>query len=909
MAEIDPLVAEILLKGDDEFLASLKKVGEEAAESFEKLSKSIETTGGTFANVASGLHLIEAALAGVTAATILFIEQQTELSQNTKLLADAFGTTGEQLQNIEQIFASSGVKVEQFERFAVRLTTTIAREWPVIAESIRTYANENDASTLRVSNAILRVQDAQKNLSDHSEERASQMVKDNLSVEQSYIKLQFSAQKAASEQLGALQSVRGAELSEAAALQHLATLEGRPPSAAEKHNLELAQAQQAIDQTRKATADARIAQQEKAASAALKQAQQEQEYADLRRKAAKDARDDAEQRVKDENAIKEAVIARGEAEERNYKFTQSSVGSIKGALDEIVKGNKDVSSQVNLTEVSVENLRKGLFALAQETSKNTPPTGIDALRAAAKLFASDTEHQISTQQRLALVTRLAGSSFASLGHSAAEILNVIEHNSDAFEKLAKKAEDLHGGIDADAQKIEDFRGKLAQFQLTISQLSQSFAAAISPAFTAFLEALDKSIASNDGLIHNFISGIVALGQAISALGSSVVTVADTVAKFINLISGNTLKLDGWAVIKGIIAGISVVILAQLGPIGLVVAAVIGLVGFIGALRDHWKDVSEWVEKHRGLVAGVATTLAIVIAAFAPWTVAIGLVGAAVVLLVEHWDDVKKAVTDSAVFKWCTDFIDNLKAIYDWFGRLKQAAPKWLGGGGGASPSSPSSSAAGSPGTSTTGTEAPIKGYASGGLVGDDDALMRSGALTQGSTSDIYLAYQQRRKALLKKQHPDYEQGGWTYTWDEEEETYVRKADAKKTQDMYNEVAQYAGGGKVKGPGSGTSDSIFARLSNGEFVVKAKAVQAYGAGLFHALNNMQLPGFAAGGLVASPVRMGGGGGIIPASSTLNLSIDGRSFNGLRGPKSTIDDLSSFAIARQTSAAGSNPSWMK
>ncbi len=38
--------------------------------------------------------------------------------------------------------------------------------------------------------------------------------------------------------------------------------------------------------------------------------------------------------------------------------------------------------------------------------------------------------------------------------------------------------------------------------------------------------------------------------------------------------------------------------------------------------------------------------------------------------------------------------------------------------------------------------------------------------------------------------------------------------------------RYATGGLVEGPGTGTSDSIRARLSNGEFVVNAKSTQQY-----------------------------------------------------------------------------------
>jgi hypothetical protein len=37
------------------------------------------------------------------------------------------------------------------------------------------------------------------------------------------------------------------------------------------------------------------------------------------------------------------------------------------------------------------------------------------------------------------------------------------------------------------------------------------------------------------------------------------------------------------------------------------------------------------------------------------------------------------------------------------------------------------------------------------------------------------------------------------------------------------------GGKIDGPGTGTSDSIPARLSDGEFVMTAKAVRGAGGG--------------------------------------------------------------------------------
>lgn len=64
------------------------------------------------------------------------------------------------------------------------------------------------------------------------------------------------------------------------------------------------------------------------------------------------------------------------------------------------------------------------------------------------------------------------------------------------------------------------------------------------------------------------------------------------------------------------------------------------------------------------------------------------------------------------------------------------------------------------------------------------------------------------------------------------------------------VIRRAGGGEVSGPGTSTSDSILARLSTGEFVVKAAAVRKYGLGFMHAINNgvAGIKGFATGGLV-------------------------------------------------------------
>lgn len=61
------------------------------------------------------------------------------------------------------------------------------------------------------------------------------------------------------------------------------------------------------------------------------------------------------------------------------------------------------------------------------------------------------------------------------------------------------------------------------------------------------------------------------------------------------------------------------------------------------------------------------------------------------------------------------------------------------------------------------------------------------------------------------------------------------------------VVEAATGGLIRGAGTGLSDSIPARLSNGEFVVNAAATRR-NLDLLRAINSDSLAGFATGGLV-------------------------------------------------------------
>lgn len=79
------------------------------------------------------------------------------------------------------------------------------------------------------------------------------------------------------------------------------------------------------------------------------------------------------------------------------------------------------------------------------------------------------------------------------------------------------------------------------------------------------------------------------------------------------------------------------------------------------------------------------------------------------------------------------------------------------------------------------------------------------------------------------------------------------------------AAGFAAGGLIRGPGTGTSDSILARVSNKEFVVNARQTARF-LPLLEAINRdrLQLPRFATGGLV----------GAAGPTATYQLSLNGK-----------------------------------
>lgn len=83
------------------------------------------------------------------------------------------------------------------------------------------------------------------------------------------------------------------------------------------------------------------------------------------------------------------------------------------------------------------------------------------------------------------------------------------------------------------------------------------------------------------------------------------------------------------------------------------------------------------------------------------------------------------------------------------------------------------------------------------------------------------------------------------------------------------------GGFVTGPGTSTSDSIPAMLSNGEFVVKASSVRALGLDFMNRINNLE--GFVNGGLIGNNVPQITRPALSPTSVNSNVSFSNEQAN--------------------------------
>jgi hypothetical protein len=130
--------------------------------------------------------------------------------------------------------------------------------------------------------------------------------------------------------------------------------------------------------------------------------------------------------------------------------------------------------------------------------------------------------------------------------------------------------------------------------------------------------------------------------------------------------------------------------------------------------------------------------------------------------------------------------------------------------------------------------------------------------------------------------------GKIYPFDVNAKTVSGKSTGTVKLALGGMVKKYATAGMVSGPGTGTSDSIPAMLSNGEYVIRAAAVQSVGTSFLDGINKMSAGGIATKYSIprmnmGGRVNMSNAGHASTSNALYNINVT------LNGTELTADDV--------------------
>ncbi len=516
------------------------------------------------------------------------------------------------------------------------------------------------------------------------------------------------------------------------------------------------------------------------------------------------------------------------------------------------------------------------------------------------------------------------------GEQLVEMLSASNAQLARFAQEAHQAGTVMGG--GTLQNSREFARAMNRFQAAVIGARNTVGAELMPGLTTWLkEAAAWTREHNDALRQAASQGWQALSQ----------TVTDFIAVFRGqrgqVVQQWVLKVaDGFAMVKNALAQGFQTAVKILGPVYqaldsvsrsllgikgstlLVVAAIMQFVGVFGMIGGAVSTISNLAGAVRTLpglfkAVGGAARSALGILMAAPWAAALaGLVAILGYLIYRYWPELKAAAKVAWTYikagargavRLVSRSFEGLKRLMTriWRAVTKAAEATWRGIKRGAVTVVRALTAAwrGIKNAAVSVWDAIKAGF--NGLVswldGMADAVINA------------VTYPFERAADIVKSVWDSVMGAIQDAISAVKEFLglSEKAEAKEGGKGYAE------GGPVRGPGTGTSDSIPARLSDGEYVIPAKAVRAYGRQFFDAIRALRLPnpGFARGGpVIAAPQpapapapKFAEGGPVQGTNKTpVTLVLDGESHQ-VEAPDDTAERL----VRAGRRAVGRKPMW--
>jgi hypothetical protein len=923
MAGVDDVTPEVRIEGGDEVVAEFQKMAASAVDSFAKIAKAAEGMGELGKHVEHGAEsgkkalgelavvgveafqkILEAALTGdiapimgmmfgkVTQAitetiekVVEFVEAQASVMETMSSLAEATGMSLSQLEGLKDAFASVGVSTNGFERSIGRLAITIGNEWSQIQQAVRTSSDQQTGAMLHITETVFGVQKAYHSLSDAIDQTSRQAAHSAINIQQASIGLREAVSALADFGMKSQQntlSLEGATLNLRRAQLNLMKDQGYDTTAAEKE-LKLEADKLAVKEAELRLQEAQAKKHKEALELEklnLDLVKARQEAQDAAAKAIEDAVHASDRLKEAQLAIQKAQLAQREASEKAHEMDLKDIPAIAKEIDNVVAGYKTWDQVMNHAEISAQNLTKAVI-LAAAGGGQQPPQALDVFKEMVTLFANMGDGADAAQKKIEMVQHTMGAGFRAGQASAAQIVAVINRfgtdtlgaqkaMEQLFESTEKFSKVKFGGVDLeDSRKsLLEFNSAFARLEALLDQVKSRFAAIMAEPLTKLFNEMRESLESNEGALHKFVEGAA--------------NVTQWVVKMVQAFAeSTTLRAFGELLVRVVSFALDVA-----EAFGQVVGAIGKLIGMDSAAK-FFANMTYAIDLLKLSLDGLRLILAGVLIGF-------GLLAAAAdkaksMLPGQTAKTWEQAKADSPALQAGNKMADSANEdIKRDMKALEEAGKRLQDGAEGEKKASEThqgaadqhKAAAEKHSSAAERTDSAAQNLTKAADAGTSAAGRLDGAGTKLDSAGT--ALQQAAAALAGK-------GG--------------KGEAPTGA---------AEGGHIRGPGTGTSDSIPARLSDGEFVVRSAAVEHYGVPLFSALNSLAMGApraFAMGGPVSvrgASLPGGPGGG---PTSILNLTIDGNHFNGLKAPEHVASKLKSYAVTRQTASAGKTPSWLR
>jgi hypothetical protein len=829
------------------------------------LSAAFQSLPGTLRSVASGaaevfvelagsaskaiavLGAVVAAAIGVTIGLFELVKGAAEAGEQLEQLALKLGTTPDKAAATQFAFNALGVSSEELGRVVTRLATRIEGVW----EKMITGASEASkafAGAMDITGLAFKT--AAEKVSAAFAAMGSAIAQSAEKVRAANLNVLSSTNAFASAQLavrGAALGVQSAELAVIDAETNLKNL--REGGVASAHEIE--KAELALEQAEHAVEAARQKQLDAAVAAELA----ELNLAKARREAADEARKQAEQvqelaRKNAQNALdfreQQAALQKAAHEAGTEVAKQAGIMVVRGG--QVAPVFKTVEQQLADITLRAKELDvlNGKGFQSLVNGMRVFSSAAPTLDSTLTALAEKFASMTDETQKVALATRLLGRGVTGA------MIEALSRGSSGLESFKKQAEAAGLGLGGLTHDARDFHNAMERFQADLVGAKNKFLLAFGPGLTPILNGLSKLIEDNQETIKRW-------GQNLANF------IVPIIRDFIALLKGDQVSADNqWMVtIANVFRAAGVVIafawnnvikpvFQGIEIVASAVATVINSV-FGTQVTSTVVEFSAAFLVLVGVLKPVGLVIAGLVAAFGGWAVAI----AAVVVLVGT------LVAAFAIENWDT-IVATSKKVWD---------------------------------SLVSGWNDTIK-FITDGITG-----------AWAFIADSTVGFFQRQWDTIQW-YIDKVKAGWDWLKSNLTGNLFGGGGGGGAGGEGGAAPGFASGGHVHGPGTGTSDSIAAWLSNGEFVVSAAAVRSVGVNFLQMLNNLRAPGFAMGGLVGLPQapRMGfSGAGGSRGSNTLNLSIDGHNFNGLTAPDKTFRSLCDYAAMAKASSTGRQAGW--